>query len=187
MVLPTQRAPARKSCSTHTAFATAEGCESRHVGLPQPVFQPATSITSLTAKHNPSSMPLPVGCSNVVRKALLCATLIEEHFIPGTLDGRWAIRDLSSKNDGFQAVTPCAPVSRRARSAPNDNHQDRGTKGPCLSSQELPDRFHRLDLPYLHRFSSNVRALFAASPYLANGMTCDQSFQVTDFLRTTRS
>src|SRR5882762_9542425 len=89
MVLPTQRAPARKSCSTHTAFATAEGCESRHVGLPQPVFQPATSITSLTAKHNPSSMPLPVGgSSNVVRKALLCATLIEEHFIPGTLDGK---------------------------------------------------------------------------------------------------
>src|SRR5947207_5058760 len=175
MVLPTQRAPARKSCSTHTAFATAEGCESRHVGLPQPVFQPATSITSLTAKHNPSSMPLPVGgSSNVVRKALLCATLIEEHFIPGTLDGSWAIRDQ-------------APISRRARSAPNDNHQDRETKGPCFSSQELPDRFHRLDLLYLHRCSSNVRALFAASPYLANGMTCDQSFQVTDFLRTTRS
>src|SRR5207247_611194 len=125
--------------------------------------------------------------SNVVRKALLCATLIEEHFIPGTLDGRWAIRDFSSKNDGFQAVTPCAPISRRARSAPSDNHQDRETKGPCFSSQELPDRLHRLALLYLHRCSSNVRSLLAASPYLANGMTCDQSFQVTDFLRTTRS
>ena len=81
MVLPTQRAPC-KSCSTHTAFATAEGCESLHVGLPQPVFQPATSITSLTAKHNPSSGPPPVGgSSNVAIKALLSATVIVEVFI----------------------------------------------------------------------------------------------------------
>src|SRR5437899_12516091 len=136
MVLPTQRAPARKSCSTHTAFAIAGGCESRHVGLPQPVFQPATSITSLTAKHNPSSMPLPVGgSSNALRKALLCATLIEEHFIPGPLDGNWAIRELSSGNDGFQAVTPCAPISRRARSARSDSHDDRETKAPSACSK----------------------------------------------------
>src|SRR5207237_1569190 len=76
--------PARRSCSTHTACATAVGCESRHVGLPQPVLQPATSITSLTAKHNPSSEPLPVGGrSSVVAKALLSLTVIVDFFIPG--------------------------------------------------------------------------------------------------------
>src|SRR5262249_52978769 len=81
-VLPTQRAPARKSCSTQPAWTTAGGCVSRQVGLPPPVFHPATSIKSLTAKHNPSSNPEPVGdTSKVATKALLWATVIVEAFI----------------------------------------------------------------------------------------------------------
>jgi hypothetical protein len=52
------------------------------VGFPQPVFHPATSIRSLTAKHNPSSGPEPVGgTSKVATKALLWATVIVAVFI----------------------------------------------------------------------------------------------------------
>src|ERR1051325_11784783 len=81
-----QRAPARKSCSTHTAWTTAAGCESRHVGLPQPVLKPATSIVSLTAKRSPSSGPLPVGeKSQVATKALLWATVIVGVFITASV------------------------------------------------------------------------------------------------------
>jgi hypothetical protein len=50
--------------------------------LPQPVFHPATSIRSLTAKHNPSSGPEPVGgTSKVATKALLWSTVIDKVFI----------------------------------------------------------------------------------------------------------
>jgi hypothetical protein len=49
---------------------------------PQPVFQPATSIRSFTAKHNPSRGPVPVGDnSNVSMKSSLWATLMVEVFI----------------------------------------------------------------------------------------------------------
>src|SRR6266446_5415139 len=105
MALPMHRAPARRSCSTHTACATAVGCESRHVGLPQPVLQPTTSITSLTAKQSPSSEPLPLGDrSNVVTKALLSLTVIVDLFIPANVCASWFMRAGSSRTDEVQAV-----------------------------------------------------------------------------------
>src|SRR5215510_3023328 len=102
------------------------------------------------------------------------------------------MRDDCSRNDGFQpsgriddgykAVTPCVVTFRLGRLAPTDSHLDRGTTGPGFSSQGLPDRFRRLDLQHGRRAPSNERALFAASPYPADGMTCDQLFPATAFL-----
>src|SRR4051812_30205137 len=57
MVLPSHCAPAANSCSTHTAETLAGGCVASHVGLPQPVRWPATSMRSLTANRNPRSGP----------------------------------------------------------------------------------------------------------------------------------
>src|SRR5580692_3962501 len=74
------------------------------------------------------------------------------------------------------------PVRRRGPSAPNGNHQDHGTKGPCSESRDLPARFRRPDLRPRPPFASGVRVPFAILSCQASETTCDRSFPAMVFL-----
>jgi hypothetical protein len=61
IVLPTSLAPAASRASTAGADVVAAGWLASQCGFPAPVWYPATSIRSLTAKVRPLSRPRPVG------------------------------------------------------------------------------------------------------------------------------
>src|SRR6266478_8144042 len=67
-------------------------------------------------------------------------------------------------------------ISRLEPKAPNDNRQDRETRGPCAATRALPVRFRHPDLQDRHRRFSGAQALFATSPCPADETTCDRSF-----------
>src|SRR6516225_840492 len=81
-----------------------------------------------------------------------------------------------------QGICAAFPVRRRGPRAPNGNHQDHGTKGPCSESRDLPARFRRPDLRPRPPFASGVRVPFAILSCQASETTCDRSFPAMVFL-----
>ena len=73
----------------------------------------------------------------------------------------------------------CNEVSRRVRP---DDEADRGTKGPCSESRNLPARFRPRIFDTRPPFASGVRVPFATLSYQASETTCDRSFPAMVFL-----